>query len=773
MRPNLSLAAALMLGLSACSKGDGSAVTADTSAPAPVAGGTTSEPAAAQPRGKGKHKALEMAQVDPVPADFAPGDGSARMVERLARLARMDDPEKDMYQNLQRVPIFEQKLADAKAKGERAVDVKVVLATEKLLAGRPDEAAAEFETLLTNLKAKGVEINQEFHRQVLSLMAQCYLRSGEQSNCVMHHTADACLMPIAEGGRHMDPTGSRKAMEVLKQLLAEAPDDYAARWLLNVAAQTVGEWPDGVPPEFLVPPEAFASAEDVGRFPDVAAKCGLADRGLAGGACMEDFDGDDLLDIVTSEWSLDGPLRYYRNDGDGHFTERGAEAGFAGLTGGLNLVHADYDNDGDADVLVLRGAWKAENGLRFPISLLQNDGHGVFRDVTEQAGLLCFLSTQTAAWADYDLDGWLDLFVGNESVGPHRFPCRLFHSLRDGTFEQVSEKAGVDVVGYIKGSGWGDYDNDGDPDLYLSRMDAPKPLFRNEGNGTFTDVAGDAGVTGQPQSFPTWWFDFDNDGWQDLWVCGYRFGQTDDVCKDYLGLPSDGARPRLFRNQRDGTFADVTAAMGLMHVLPSMGANFGDLDNDGFPDMYLATGEPDLRGVYPNRLWRNDGGQRFVDVTTSADVGHIQKGHAVCFGDLDNDGDQDLFVVMGGAFAGDGFHRVLFENPGHGNRLVTLLLQGVKANRCAIGARLRVQVRRPDGSTRDIWQMVGTGGSFGSESLQAEIGLGDATAIEEVEIRWPGSATQVVKDLPLGRSWKIVEGSDPVELPRKAFKLGG
>src|SRR4030095_2594795 len=292
-----------------------------------------------------------------------------------------------------------------------------------------------------------------------------------------------------------------------------------------------------------------------------------------------------------------------------------------------------------------------------------------------------------------------------------------FHNLRNGSFEQVAEKAGVDFVGYVKGTGWGDYDNDGDPDLYLSRMDGPKVLYRNEGNGTFTDVADVAGVTGQPQSFPTWWFDFDNDGWLDLWVSGYRFGQTDDVCKDYLGLPNEGVTPRLFRNQGDGTFADVTIAMGLMHVLPSMGCNYGDLDNDGFLDFYLATGEPDLRGIYPNRLWRNDGGTQFVDVTTSADVGHIQKGHAVCFGDLDNDGDQDLFVVMGGAFAGDAFQRVLFENPGHGNSWVTLLLQGVKANRSAIGARLRVHVRRADGSERDIWQMVGTGGSFGSESL--------------------------------------------------------
>ncbi|HEX5012131.1 MAG TPA: CRTAC1 family protein [Planctomycetota bacterium] len=770
MLPRFSLAAGLGLTLCACWGGEDAPAGLSSGATAPS---PTSEPAPAAPRGKGKHKELEAPRQDVIPADVHPGDGTARMAARLAKLAQLADPAKDMYLNLQRVPLFEHKLAEAKAKGAKAIDLKLSLAAEKLLAGRPEEAASDFETLLANLEAKGATLNPEFHRQVLDLLAQCDLRIGEQGNCVMHHTPDACLMPIAEAGRHMDPTGSRKAMAVLRPILSETPDDYAARWLLNVAAQTLGEWPDGVPPEFLVPPEAFASAQDVGRFPDVAAACGLADRGLAGGACMEDFDGDGLLDIATSEWSLDGPLRFYRNDGEGHFTERGAQAGFAGLVGGLNLLHADPDNDGDADILVLRGAWTAESGARYPLSLLQNDGHGTFRDVTEEAGLLCFLSTQSAAWADYDLDGWLDLFVANESVGAHRFPCRLFHNLGDGRFEQVAERAGVDVVGYVKGSGWGDYDNDGDPDLYLSRMDGPKLLFRNEGDGTFTDVAEAAGVTGQAQSFPTWWFDYDNDGWLDLFVCGYRFGQTAEVCKDYLGLPNEGVTPRLYHNEHDGTFDDVTQAQGLMHVLPAMGCNYGDLDDDGFLDFYLATGEPDLKGIYPNRLWRNDAGQRFVDVTTSADVGHIQKGHAVCFGDLDNDGDQDLYTVMGGAFAGDGFQRVLFENPGHGNHWVTLRLQGVRANRAAIGARLALRVRRPDGSTRVIRQMIGTGGSFGSESLQAEIGLSDATAIEEVEIRWPGSATQVLKDLPLDRSWTIVEGGQPQPLERPRFKLGG
>jgi len=337
----------------------------------------------------------------------------------------------------------------------------------------------------------------------------------------------------------------------------------------------------------------------------------------------------------------------------------------------------------------------------------------------------------------------------------------------------VTARAGVGRTAFTKGVTWGDYDNDGWRDLYVSNMFGENFLYHNNGDGTFTDVAAQLGVQKPLTSFTTWFFDYDNDGWLDLYVSGYRFGQVSEVCKDVLGEENEGVTPRMLRNRGNGTFEDVTERMGLLHVLPAMGHNYGDLDNDGFEDFYLATGEPDLRAIYPNRLWRNDAGQRFVDVTTSANVGHIQKGHGVAFGDLDNDGDQDLYTVMGGAFAGDGFQRVLFENPGHGNHWVTLKLEGVKANRAAIGARIRVRVRRADGSTRDIWHMVGTGASFGSQSLQAEIGLGDATAIEELEIRWPGSGTQVVKDLALDRRYTIVEGAAPVEAPLPSFKLGG
>jgi hypothetical protein len=192
-----------------------------------------------------------------------------------------------------------------------------------------------------------------------------------------------------------------------------------------------------------------------------------------------------------------------------------------------------------------------------------------------------------------------------------------------------------------------------------------------------------------------------------------------------------------------------------------MGANFGDLDNDGFLDAYIGTGEPNLRSLVPNRMYRNEGGARFRNVTTAGGFGHLQKGHGIAFGDLDRDGDQDIYAVMGGAYVGDVAHNALFLNPGNApgseGRWVTLQLEGRQANRSAIGARIRVRVRTADG-TRDIHAVVGTGGSFGSSSLQAELGLGDAREIEEIEIRWPSSGTITrLTDVALDQVHRIVE----------------
>jgi ASPIC/UnbV protein/VCBS repeat protein len=329
-------------------------------------------------------------------------------------------------------------------------------------------------------------------------------------------------------------------------------------------------------------------------------------------------------------------------------------------------------------------------------------------------------------------------------------------------------------VGFIKGVACGDYDNDGLPDLYLSDRGGRNVLFHNDGGLRFSDVSQAAGVGESLSSFPTWFFDYDNDGWLDIFVSGFQWSSVGDGCADYLGLPHKAAMPRLYHNRGDGTFADVTTEARLNRLLLAMGSNYGDLDNDGWLDFYLGTGEPDYRGLTPNRAFRNAEGRYFQDVTTSGGFGNIQKGHGVAFGDIDNDGDQDIYETMGGAYQGDTYHAMLFENPGHGNHWITLRLEGVRTNRAAIGARIRVRVET-DAGQRDIHVVAGTGGSFGSSSLQQEIGLGSAKSIRFIDVFWPVSAqTQRFEGLPMDRVYKIREGdAQAVPVMVKRFDLAG
>jgi len=204
-----------------------------------------------------------------------------------------------------------------------------------------------------------------------------------------------------------------------------------------------------------------------------------------------------------------------------------------------------------------------------------------------------------------------------------------------------------------------------------------------------------------------------------------------------------------------------------------MGANFGDLDNDGFPDFYFGTGYPDYEGLMPNVMYRNLGGTGLADVTTAGGFGQLQKGHAIAFADLDNDGDQDVFAQLGGAYAGDAAGNALFENPGFGNHWIKIKLVGVRSNRSAIGARLRVDVVE-DGERRSIHARVNTGGSFGANPLQREIGLGSAERIELLEVYWPTSdETQRFRDVAMDQRIEITEGTDEVrELPLLRMSFG-
>jgi len=700
--------------------------------------------------------------------------GTEAMAARLAAISRTADEGFNNFLNGRRA----QRLLtspEPKEHGER-LRYLYSLAAELLLDGDSVGAVRAMQVVMQLLAQDSSGFSRQDVEQAQAQLAVAYLRLGEQENCITAHNVDRCLLPIRDAGVHTVERGSRAAIEALTPLLADHPGDLGFRWLLNLAYMTLGEHPEKVPEQFLIPPVAFASDYDIGRFRDIAPDLGLDTFGLSGGAAMEDFNGDGLLDIMASSSGIDDQIRVFFSRGDGSFEERTRSAGLEEIIGGLNLAHADYDNDGHPDVFVTRGAWLQREG-HHPNSLLRSNGDGTFSDVTEKAGLLSFHPTQVAVWGDYDNDGWIDLFVGNESLEHNEHPAELFHNNGDGTFSDVATDVGLSMRAYIKGAAWGDYDNDGLIDLYVSNMSGPNWLFRNrgsteEGGWRFEEVGEHAGVREPHSSFPTWFFDYDNDGWLDLFVAGYR-GSIDDVAADYLGLDFDAELPRLYRNNGDGTFSNRARAAGLDTVLMPMGCNYGDLDHDGYPDFYLGTGDTEMRSLMPNRMFRNDRGRGFQDVTTSGGFGHLQKGHGVAFGDLDNDGDQDIYTVMGGAHSGDGFNNALFENPGHGNRWLTLFLRGTTANRAAIGARLRVSVDTATGA-QDIYSTVSSGGSFGASSLRQEIGLGRATAIRSIEVGWPdGSDAESFGPLELDSAYEIVQGSGTVaKIELASFQLG-
>jgi len=711
-----------------------------------------------------------------------PTPGTKRMTERLQEIAHQTNVMNNVFQNRVRAALLETALKKITNSVAR-LNLGFGYANELLNAGMTAEALKQTEELDRALQAQTGQVSPKNKLALLSLRAIAYLRLGEQQNCLSNHNTDSCLLPIQGGGVHKLQGGSRSAIAVLNQLLKDFPDDLAGRWLLNLAYMTLGEYPDKVPATWLIPPQVFASDAPFKRFYDVAGGLCLDLNRLSGGAILEDFDADGNLDLMVSSIGLNDPLRYFHNNADGTFTDWTEKAGLMGEFGGLNIMQTDYDNDGYADVLVLRGGWMRKDG-HFPLSLLHNIGDGIFDDVTEKAGLLRFHPTQAAVWFDFNNDGLIDLFVGNESTEGDTRECELFRNNDDGTFTECAASCGVAAIGFVKGVASADFNNDGLPDLYLSRMGQPNILFRNDGprnpnqgiksDWSFTDISNTAGVSEQHFTFPCWFFDYDNDGWPDLFVSGYQIRDTsvNDVAADYLGLPTNAERARLYHNNHDGTFTDVSRETGLYKVLMAMGSNFGDLDNDGHLDFYLGTGTPSLNTLMPNRMFRNAEGKFFQDITTAGGFGHLQKRHGVAFGDIDNDGDQDIYEDMGGAFSGDTAFNVLYQNPGFSNHWLTLKLEGVQSNRAAFGARIKVIVETEKGD-RSIYKTVGTGGSFGASPLRQEIGLGQAKSIRAVEIFWPVTGkTQILKNVDMDHFYKVREGAPDVVLWNlKSFKL--
>ncbi len=398
----------------------------------------------------------------------------------------------------------------------------------------------------------------------------------------------------------------------------------------------------------FVPTLMPATSAPATTFTDVAAEAGVDDPGLGTGVAFGDYDNDGDLDIYVANYFGSDVL--YHNNGAGAFTNVAEAAGINGMDDGWDIVFGDYNNDGGLDIYV--------TNLGQANVLYRNNGDGTFANVTESTGVGNDEGPALGATlGDYDNDGDLDIYVANFDNGTNVLYRNNYY---DGTFTDFTASTGVGHMASSSGCTFGDYDDDGDLDLYVVNSGAPDVLYRNNGDGTFSDVTVAAGVAGPGKGENAAFGDYDNDGDLDLYLVNYYQPNV------------------LYRNNGDGTFTDVAAVAGVGHVAASMSGVFGDYDNDGYLDLYVA----DSGGA--NVLYHNNGDGTFTDVTTVAGTGYQGPSVGASFGDYDNDGDLDLYVTNSGQA------NVLYRNNGPAHHWLHLKTIGTTSNRDGVGARVKV-----------------------------------------------------------------------------------
>ena len=565
------------------------------------------------------------------------------------------------------------------------------------------------------------------------------------------------------GVYHLRHGAPEKAIENFKESLRLKPRDPETLWNLWTAYSQLGGYPEELPEEFriavssqqsAVGQEPFMAESDQqlphaeSQFTDIAPDLRMDKVDGGRGSAWGDYDNDGDLDIVAV--GTYQPHALFRNNGDGTFTNTAEAAGIADPRGGWGSLFADYDNDGYVDLYITRGGWSgaAEN------TLYHNNGDGTFTDVTHTAGVADPQSSFCAAWADYDNDGYLDLYIADGVIGDGAANV-LYRNNGDGTFTNTAEAAGVADTGNSLGTAWGDYDKDGHIDLHVVNFGQSNVLYRNNGDGTFTDVTPTTGMNlPVTDAFVTFFLDVDNDADLDIFISNSGSFQAFIAGQITGTAPHDSDRQVLYRNNGDGTFTDVTRESGLYHAYGAMGANFGDINSDGYLDIYLATGAPQMGRLERDALFRNNGDGTFTDATAALGLGNIGKGHGVTFGDVDTDGDVDIYVPVGGAFIGDQWHNLFYRNSGTGNNYLTLKLVGVKSNRDGIGAK--VTLRMGDDV---VYREVSGGCGFGStNSLSLEIGLGIHTKVDTLEIVWPSGQVDMHRNLAVNQKLIVTEG---------------
>ena len=562
-------------------------------------------------------------------------------------------------------------------------------------------------------------------------------------------------------------------------------------WGLLCAAALAQAGP--VPPNSASARRQSSTAIAVPHFEDIGSQAGLTVshisspaakyiiESVSGGVGLIDCDNDGKLDIITVNGSNveryrqqggDPMITLYHQDADLKFTDITKQAGLTHKGWGMGLAVADYDNDGLPDIYVTGYGGNV---------LYHNLGNCKFEDVTEKAGVGGGELSLGAAWGDYDRDGNVDLFVSRyvhvdmnklPELGSNEKFCRfrgvlvqcgpwglqgetdlLFHNRGDGTFEEVSKKAGVDNANHYYGMGveWADYDNDGWPDLYVADDAGPNYLFRNKGNGTFEEVGLMLGA------------DLSGDG-QELGSMGVDMGDYDhDGRLDIFVTEFVDQSDTLYHNKGKDGFEDVswnTHVAQPSHPYVGWGTGFFDMDNDGWLDIFVANGHvypqvdtiPDAAHFpQPMLLFRNNRNGTFDEVASAAGLnsGPLQSRRGAAFGDINNDGCVDIVTLNWGQPPS-----LLLNHCQNGNHRVLFKLLGTRSNRLAIGARVTVRT----GSITQFSEVKGGSSYLSQNDLRQHFGFGSNNIMDEVTVRWPSGQSEVFKNVPADFIYTVVEG---------------
>ncbi len=641
------------------------------------------------------------------------------------------------------------------------LNLQLLYIKELLRSNRIEEALQNVDQINSVLTQRNINLPSDIKQKFLLLHATIYLRQGELENCLENHQMSSCILPFDQAAEHINPGGSEAAIPILKEVLTLNPENYGAIWLLNIAYETLGKSRSDLQAAFRIP----LDADEQERWANKSGSMGIDFNGLAGGVIADDFNNDGYIDLVISSWGESDGLKYYEHNTTDGFIDKSASSGLSKIFGGLNINHTDYNNDGHLDIFVMRGGWFETQG-KLPNSLLKNNGDGSFTDVTKEAGIYTLAPTQASVWTDINQDGHIDLFVANESSERAQFDNELWINDGQGHFVNKIAGSGLDVHGFFKGvTAVCLTENSSIADIFLSDYKGVNRIFKNissQQSIQFSALEAPWKVDKPLASFSCWAFDQDNDGLEDIFVSGY--GNSDGSMSPISSAGANytgqyvGASPIIYRNTAKG-FQSLDQKSGLDKAAYTMGSNFGDLDNDGALDFYLATGDPAMASIVPNLVYQNEGNNQYKDVSFQLGMAHLQKGHGVAFADFDRDGDQDIYTVLGGAYEGDVFANAYFENPGSEHPWIVLHLRGKQSNRAAIGARVVLKYSDAAGNTKQIHRKVTSGSSFGGNSLQLEIGLGSAEKILECTVIWPyKDSVDQFEGLEINKAYILTEG---------------